>query len=100
MRTTLTLLWRVALLSSLRLQALPGIEMTPEQLGKLFQAFVQADASTNRKFGGNGLGLSISRKFCQLMGGDVVAASEYGRGSTFAVTLPAVLPVHSTGTTV
>ncbi|MSU35965.1 MAG: response regulator [Pedosphaera sp.] len=65
-----------------------GIGMTPEQLGRLFQAFTQADASTSRKFGGTSLGLAISRKFCQLMGGDITVTSEPGNGSTFIVTLP------------
>jgi signal transduction histidine kinase len=65
-----------------------GIGMTPEQLGKLFQAFSQADASTPKKYGGTGLGLAISNKFCQMMGGDLAAESEFGKGTTFTVTLP------------
>src|SRR5262249_39100951 len=65
-----------------------GIGMTPEQLSKLFQAFTQADASTSRKFGGTGLGLVISRKFCQMMGGDITVTSEPGKGSRFTVVLP------------
>ena len=68
-----------------------GIGMTPEQLGKLFQAFTQADASTSKKYGGTGLGLVLCRRFCQMMGGDVTVASEPGQGSTFTVTLPAAV---------
>jgi len=64
--------------------------MTPEQLSKLFQAFTQADASTSKKYGGTGLGLALSRKFCQLMGGELTVESQFGNGSTFTVMLPAV----------
>jgi signal transduction histidine kinase/CheY-like chemotaxis protein len=65
-----------------------GIGMTREQLGRMFQAFSQADASTVRKYGGTGLGLAITRHFCQMMGGDVTVASEIGKGSTFTIRLP------------
>jgi signal transduction histidine kinase/DNA-binding response OmpR family regulator len=66
-----------------------GIGMTPEQLGRLFQAFTQADASTSRRYGGTGLGLVICRRFCQMMGGDVSVTSTEGEGSVFTVRLPA-----------
>ena len=70
-----------------------GIGMTPAHMSRLFEAFTQADARTARRYGGTGLGLAITKKYCELMGGDVTAASEPGRGSTFTVTLPAVVRV-------
>jgi two-component system sensor histidine kinase ChiS len=66
-----------------------GIGMTVEQMNKLFQPFTQADASTTRQFGGTGLGLTIAKKFCQMMGGDLTVASELHKGAAFTVKLPA-----------
>src|SRR5439155_8716142 len=66
-----------------------GIGMTPEQMARLFEAFTQADASMTRRFGGTGLGLVISRRFCNMMGGDIKVESRIGLGATFAMTLPA-----------
>jgi signal transduction histidine kinase/CheY-like chemotaxis protein len=65
-----------------------GIGMTPEQLDKLFQPFVQADASTSRKYGGTGLGMTITQLFVKMMGGEMSVASELGAGTTFTVLLP------------
>jgi signal transduction histidine kinase/CheY-like chemotaxis protein len=65
-----------------------GIGMTPEQVGRLFQAFSQADASTSRNYGGTGLGLAITKHFCRMLGGGVVVESEHGKGSTFTIILP------------
>jgi CheY-like chemotaxis protein/anti-sigma regulatory factor (Ser/Thr protein kinase) len=72
-----------------------GIGMTPEQLGRLFQAFSQADASTTRKYGGTGLGLAITKKFCTMMGGDVTVESEPGKGTAFTVWLRAEVVVEA-----
>src|SRR5262249_6654239 len=66
-----------------------GIGMTDEQLACVFQEFAQADPSTTRQFGGTGLGLPITRKLCQMMGGDVTALSSPGKGSIFTARLPA-----------
>jgi signal transduction histidine kinase len=68
-----------------------GIGMTPEQMGKLFQEFSQASSTTASKYGGTGLGLVISRRFCQMMGGDITVESEVGRGSTFTIRLPRIV---------
>jgi signal transduction histidine kinase/CheY-like chemotaxis protein len=66
-----------------------GIGITKEQMNKLFQPFSQADASTTREFGGTGLGLVITKKFCEMMGGSMGVQSVRGEGSTFLITLPA-----------
>jgi signal transduction histidine kinase len=70
-----------------------GIGMTPEQIGRLFQEFSQASSATASKYGGTGLGLVISRRFCQMMGGDITVESEPGRGSTFTIRVPRIVEV-------
>ncbi|MDB5307493.1 MAG: hypothetical protein JWO38_1695 [Gemmataceae bacterium] len=68
-----------------------GIGMTAEQVARLFQPFTQVDSSAGRKFGGTGLGLAISQKLCLAMGGQITVQSEAGKGSTFTMTIKAVL---------
>ncbi len=65
-----------------------GMGITPEQMSRIFVPFTQADTSTSRKFGGTGLGLVISRRFAELMGGEITVASQIGKGSTFTLRLP------------
>jgi len=61
-----------------------GIGLTDEQIGRLFDAFTQADSTTTRKYGGTGLGLSICKRLCEMMGGEVTVYSRVGQGSTFS----------------
>lgn len=68
-----------------------GIGMTPEQVNKLFKPFVQADSSTTRKYGGTGLGLFISKRFCEMLGGKLTVTSEAGKGSCFTICLPMIV---------
>jgi len=65
-----------------------GIGMTPDQVGRLFQPFTQAEASTSKTYGGTGLGLSIAREFARLLGGDIAVMSSPGKGSTFTLRVP------------
>jgi len=74
-----------------------GIGISPEQQLRIFNEFIQAEESTTRQFGGTGLGLALSRRFCQLLGGDIRLRSELGQGSTFTIVLPLAPPEVSSG---
>jgi CheY-like chemotaxis protein len=65
-----------------------GIGMSPEEVGRLFQEFTQADQSTTKRYSGTGLGLALCRRFTELLGGQIRVESEVGKGSTFHVKLP------------
>lgn len=65
-----------------------GIGIAPDQAERLFLPFTQADSSTTRKYGGSGLGLTISRRLCRLMGGDLTLTSAPGQGALFEARLP------------
>ena len=65
-----------------------GIGMTPEQMSWVFEVFTQAERFTSTQYGGTGLGLALSRQFCQLMGGDIAVESTPGQGSVFLARLP------------
>ena len=69
-----------------------GIGMTPEQLERVFEPFVQAEESTARRYGGTGLGLSLSRRLAEALGGTLEASSQVGVGSRFVLVVPHYAP--------
>jgi two-component system sensor histidine kinase RpfC len=73
-----------------------GIGITPEQMSRLFQPFSQGDGSTSRRYGGTGLGLALTQRYCQMLGGRIEVESQPGGGSTFRVRLPRMRVVEAT----
>ncbi len=71
-----------------------GIGIPEDKLDKVFEEFAQADDSTTRNYGGTGLGLPLSQRFCRMMGGDITVESRLGEGSTFTISLPAVVEIE------
>jgi signal transduction histidine kinase len=74
-----------------------GIGISDEQRERLFETFAQAESNIQRKYGGTGLGLALSRQFCLMMGGDITVSSRPGHGSTFTATLPLSVSESPTG---
>jgi PAS domain S-box-containing protein len=74
-----------------------GIGIPPDKLTTIFESFTQADSSTTRKYGGTGLGLTISRRLVEMMGGRLVVTSEVGAGSTFSFAVPVAEPETQAG---
>jgi signal transduction histidine kinase len=69
-----------------------GIGMTEKQCDEVFKPYIQADSSTTKKYGGTGLGLTISKNYCEMMGGRIEVSSEPGKGSEFKVFIPVQNP--------
>jgi CheY-like chemotaxis protein len=87
-RLVLRLLQREAQPSQMQFDVVDsGIGMTSQQTARIFRPFTQADSSTSRKFGGTGLGLTISKRLAQMLGGDIVVRTALGEGSTFSLTV-------------
>ncbi|TAH37564.1 MAG: response regulator [Alphaproteobacteria bacterium] len=74
-----------------------GIGISPDKIDHIFTVFSQAEASTTRRFGGSGLGLTICKKLTEMMGGDIVANSRFGEGSTFSLTIPFTIASNAPG---